>query len=90
MKKDAQKKDKKSKKLLDRLQTKWLKAAIDMGGANAKLVLAKPKVKILIFDLLHNSFKPFTTNDIHRVSNYRLMYYFSFFLSCVSEIVLFF
>jgi hypothetical protein len=46
---------------------KWLAEAQKIGGPNAKLVLDRPEVKRLVFDVLHDAFGPKNVNDIYEV-----------------------
>ena len=55
-----------SKAALD-MHKKWQQQAESMGGPNARIVVEKAKAKALIFDMLHDAFKPMNITQIHSV-----------------------
>lgn len=71
---DTAQKGEKRNKLLNDLQQKWLKAAKSMGGPDAKIVVVKSKAKQIIFDMLHDAFRPFTITEIYKVSLYNFRF----------------
>ena len=54
-----------SKKALA-IQQKWQEAANVMGGSKACIVVNKIKAKRLIFEVLHNAFKPMNITDLYK------------------------
>ena len=86
--------DKKVKKKNDNsvstFEKKWLKAAIEMGGLDSKIVVSKSKAKAMIFNMMMNVCKPMTITDIYKVSmNLALLSfirYFYFQRICLSSI----
>jgi hypothetical protein len=51
---------------------KWQDEAEALNGPGARLVVGKPEAKKLIFDVLHDAFRPMTMADIHKVSTLSL------------------
>lgn len=50
------------------MHRKWQEAAEAVGGASARIVVSKPAAKALIFDMIHDSFRPMNITQIHTVS----------------------
>jgi len=46
------------------MRNKWQSEAIRMGGPNARIVVSKPEAKKVIFDTLHDDFRPMNTNGL--------------------------
>ena len=55
------------------LHRKWQEAAEAMGGPDARIVVSKPTAKKLIFDLLHDAFRPLNITHIHKVQCLRII-----------------
>ena len=49
------------------LHKKWLETAQAMGGKEARIVVAKPAAKKLIFDFLYDAFQPMNITQIYKV-----------------------
>lgn len=50
------------------MHRKWQEAAEAAGGTGARIIVSKPAAKKLIFDMLHDSFRPMNITQIHTVS----------------------
>ena len=49
------------------MHRKWQEQAEAHGGKDARIVVSKPEAKRLIFDLLHDAFRPLNITQIHKV-----------------------
>ena len=57
---------------LQKIQKKWLDAAIQMGGLGSTIVLSKASAKPIIHNMMKDSFRPMNITSIYKVwySNY--------------------
>jgi len=46
---------------------KWKAEAVKQGGPDSKIEVSKPKAKKLIFDMLHDSFRPMNITEVYQV-----------------------
>jgi hypothetical protein len=51
------------------IHRKWQAEAEKHGGPDARIVVSKPAAKKLIFDMLHDSFRPMNITEIYQVSS---------------------
>jgi hypothetical protein len=50
------------------IHRKWQVEAEKMGGPENKIVVSKPAAKKLIFDMLHDAFRPMNITEVYQVS----------------------
>ena len=50
------------------IHKKWQEQAEAMGGKDARIIVSKPDAKKLIFELLHDAFRPMNITQVHKVS----------------------
>ena len=53
------------------IHRKWQAEAVKLGGPDAKIVVSKGAAKKLIFDMLHDAFRPMNITEIYQVCFYR-------------------
>ena len=67
--KDKSKGTNKASKEALAIHKKWQAEAVKLGGPDVKIEVSKPKAKKLIFDMLHDSFRPMNITEVYQVGS---------------------
>jgi len=67
--KDQQQPQHKMSKTALAMHQKWQKQAEELGGKGVRIVVKKSEAKKLIFDVLHEAFRPMNITQLHKVTS---------------------